>query len=264
MVDLHCHLIPGVDDGPPTEADALALARALSAEGVSVVAATSHVNARYPNTAAGLSAGRSRLRDAIAREGIAIDVVGGAEIEAGLIGEIGDEDLRRIAIAGGRWLLVETPRSSHPAAMIDIVLTLRMRGFEVLIAHPERNPHVQRDPGIVAGILNAGALAQVNAGSLVGEAGRSAHAAGWRLVERGLAHLVAGDAHSTTTRPPLMAAAREALARRLDEDAAEVMTARLAGALVTGAGPAELDALRAAPLRGGSRGRGLIRRWGRR
>lgn len=264
MIDLHCHLIPGVDDGPGTREDALGLARAMSAEGVRIAAATSHVNARHPNTAAGLAEGLARLRAALDEEGVELDVVAGAEIEASSCAGFTDAQLAGLALGGGRWLLLETPYTSHPTILVDIVLGLRVRGFEVLIAHPERNPHVRGDPRTIAAVIDAGACVQVNADSLLGGGGRAVQASAWRLLEGGMAHLVAGDAHSTGSRPPLLAAARDKLAGRLGAEAGNALTEGIPAAILASADPSEIDEMRDEVVRWPSRGRRLMRRWARR
>lgn len=224
LVDLHCHLIPGVDDGPATLEDALALARAMAAQGIAVAAATSHVDARHPNTAASLGGGRGALVGALAREGIALEVVAGAEIEASLSTTLCDEELAGLTLGGGPWLVIETPQFAYPTGLDGTIATLRARGFEVVLAHPERSEHVRREPRLLEGAVRAGALAQINADSLVGDRGRARTGAAWRFIESGLGHLLASDAHSVGGRRPLLAQARRAVAERVGEEAAESLT----------------------------------------
>jgi protein-tyrosine phosphatase len=201
VIDLHCHLLPGIDDGPRSMDGALALARAQVAAGVSTVAATPHVSWDMPTDAAAIDVGLADLRAALADEGIPLEVVRGAEIDVHQAEELNDEELSALALGGGRWLLLEAPL--RPGVALErAALDLLDRGHRVLLAHPERSPLLQRDPALLRRLARAGALTQVTAGSLLGRFGRTVQRFTDELLELGLVHTIASDAHDAIRRPP--------------------------------------------------------------
>jgi len=210
MVDLHCHVLPGIDDGPPDMAAALALARAQVAAGVTTVAATSHVDWRSGNRAATLAAGMGPLRAALAEAAIPLEVVSGGEVGLTLAPDLGDDELTTLRLGGGPWLLLEAPLSPSTTGFERIVRHVQGRGHAILLAHPERCPAVHRDPAVVEGLVRDGVLVQVTAGAFDGVYGDRVRQVALDLVARGLVHVVASDAHSADRRPPGL---REPLAR---------------------------------------------------
>jgi protein-tyrosine phosphatase len=202
VIDLHCHLLPGIDDGPPTMAAAMDLARAQVAAGVDTVVATPHVSWEYPNTADVIERGVEEVRDALASEGIPLRVESGAEIAITTAMELPDEELRRMTIAHESWLLLEAPLSGHAPGFNDLLLRVQGRGFRVLLAHPERCPEIHRNPDLLEQLVDAGVRAQVTSTSLVGVFGRRARHVAFDLLARGLAHNVSSDAHDANRRPP--------------------------------------------------------------
>jgi protein-tyrosine phosphatase len=247
-VDLHAHVLPAVDDGPGSIADALALLSSMSTGGTATVAATSHVSEAYPNSAPMLDAARRELVDAVTADGLPISVVGGAEIELGMAMTLPDAELRALTINGTRWLLVEAPHARHPAGLPAMTADLRKRGFEVIIGHPERNPTLQRDPSVLREAVEAGAIAQVTGASIRGAIGAASQRAGHRFLEEGLAHLVASDAHDITARPGDMAETADVLAPRYGHTVAEALAQVVPAAILDGA-PADVARRMVGPLR---------------
>ncbi len=203
MIDLHCHVLPGIDDGPPTMADSLDLARAHVASGTSTVVATSHVSWDHPaNGVANLPGLVGELRDALVAAEIPLDVRVGAEVALTRVGEMEDEELRALTLGGGPWLLVECPFTPSPAGF-DIVLgELERRGHSLLIAHPERCPAFLADIDLLVSFTRRGMLTSVTAGALVGQFGRDPQRFAHELLRRGICHSVASDAHDLDRRPP--------------------------------------------------------------
>jgi len=208
MIDLHCHLLPGIDDGPPDIAAALSLAEAQLRAGVRTVAATPHVTPRFRTDAARVDEGVAGLREALRRARSPLTVVCGAEIDAIVAFDLPDEELSRLTLGGAGWLLLETPLVGV-VPLEEIVASLQARGFSIVLAHPERSPQLQRDPASVARMVRAGARTQVTAAALVGAFGRVVRKTAERLVDAGLAHVIASDAHGAVTRPPGMRAPLE-------------------------------------------------------
>jgi protein-tyrosine phosphatase len=235
VIDLHCHLLPGVDDGPATVDRSVELAAALVADGVRTVAATPHVRADYPDVVpAELRERREALRQAIAAAGIDLEVVAGGELDLGRGLEASEEELRLVSLGqGGRYLLVETPYGPLSSLFEEQLFQLEVRGYGLLLAHPERNPSFQADPERLAQVVARGILLQITAGSLrLGRRSATTRLARG-LVERGLAHVLASDAHgAAVNRAPISAglrAARELAGARADSMVMDAPAAILAG-----------------------------------
>lgn len=205
VIDLHCHLLPGVDDGPGDLAAAVELARALVAEGVTTVAATSHVHPDFPNTAETLDRARAAVTKALEWEGVALEVVRGAELDLLHVARMDAAALAALQLGDGGALLVECPFAAAAPFFEDVVARLQRDGFRVLLAHPERSPAFLRDPTLLERLVAGGAMASLTGASLTGRFGRTARRyCDWAL-ERDLVHDVASDAHNTAGRPPAIA-----------------------------------------------------------
>jgi protein-tyrosine phosphatase len=206
VIDLHCHVLPGIDDGPQTMADSLALARAVSASGVRTLLATPHVSWRYPNRAEAIAQLTEQLRRLLAEEGSALELVAGAEVAMTQLAEIEPSELSRLCIAQTSWLLLEPPFTVVAGAIEEVVQDLQDRGHRILIAHPERCPAFHRDPRLLGSLVRGGALTSVTAGSLVGRFGGVPRRFALKLVDEGMVHNVASDAHDLDARAPGLAA----------------------------------------------------------
>ncbi len=206
MIDLHCHVLPGIDDGPDTIDASIALVRAAIAAGARTIVATPHVSQRYPNDATTIAAAVHELNERLDAEGIDLDVRAGAEVALTSALEMSDESLARLTLGGGSWLLVEPPYAPGATGVDALLLEIARRGYGVLVAHPERCPAFRADRAALESIVRAGALTSVSAGSLVGRFGGEARRFARTLIRDGLVHNVASDAHDCTRRPPGVAA----------------------------------------------------------
>jgi len=202
MIDLHNHLLPGLDDGPQDIAAALEMARAAVAAGVAVMACTPHVAEKYPNRSPEILVAVARMRDAIQAAGIALEIVSGAEISTEVIHRLDDDELRSLSLNESGWLLVEAPFAGWPTRLPKLITDLEIRGFRVLIAHPERAQAIQHNPDRLRDLVGRGALAQSNASSFVGNHGRLVTQTAEILLRNELVHVLASDAHSAIWRPP--------------------------------------------------------------
>jgi protein-tyrosine phosphatase len=233
VIDLHSHILPGLDDGAQTLDEALAIARAAVAEGVTVIAATPHVRSDYPTTAAQMRAALDDLRAALGREGIELDVRPGGEVDYVELMRLELDELRPFALVGNpRYLLVETPYHGWPLGFADTVVRLAANGITAVIAHPERNADVQREPEHVAELVRSGALVQVTAASVDGRLGRSSRDCASRLLRERLVHVLASDAHTANVREVGLSRACAALA---DPPLARWLTVEAPGAIVADA-----------------------------
>ena len=215
-VDLHLHLLPGVDDGAPDEAAAVAHAASMVADGVHVATVTPHVGSpQFPVDLWSIGERCAALQRTLDREGLALRLLPGGEIHPAAAGDLTVAELDAIAQGprGARWVLAEVPFAGIDAAYVDALEAIRGRGFGIVIAHPERAAGVL-DGGLarLRPALAAGAVLQVNACSLMGRHGPEAQRAARRLVRTRLAYLIASDGHPGTRGHPLAAGVPAALA----------------------------------------------------
>jgi protein-tyrosine phosphatase len=236
VIDLHIHILPGLDDGPASEDAALAMARAAVGLGTRAVATTAHVDAGFGLRAADIAAAREALAARLRAEGIRLNLLAGGEIAAERLPLLDDEALSPLTLGGGGTLLLECPFAPVGAAMEPMVDDLRRRGFGVLLAHPERSPSFQRDPGRLARLVDLGASAQVTAGSLAGLFGSLVTSTACTMLEAGLVHVIASDAHDTLRRTPDLRVCAEDLTQRYGdvEDQLAWMTEAAPAAILDG------------------------------
>ncbi len=216
-VDVHCHCLPGLDDGPATVTEAIALCQTLVDDGITTVFATPHQLGRYDgaNSASRIRQAVAALAVTLSEHGLPLTVLCGADarlderlialIESGQVLTLGDSR---------RYQLLELPHEVY-VNPLRILVDLKDRGMRAIITHPERHFHVQRDPRCVLPWLEQGAVLQLTAGSLLGDFGPLAQRIAWGLLKSGWAAVVATDAHNPELRPPRMSAAIAAIASRI-------------------------------------------------
>lgn len=231
MIDLHCHVLPGIDDGPETIEDSLALARASAARGTQVIVATPHVSWHYQNEAATIARLTEELNERLRHEQIALEVRTGAEIAMTRVSEIPPEEVELLRLGGGPWVLLEPPFSPIVTGLDQVVGSLQYADHRVLLAHPERCPAFQRNPETVEALVRGGALTSITAGSLTGRFGSTVSRFTRHLVEKRLVHNVASDAHDTIKRPPGMV---EELAEAGLEQLTDWLTREVPAAILAG------------------------------
>jgi protein-tyrosine phosphatase len=198
-VDLHLHLLPGVDDGAQDEREALTYAQRLAAEGVREVTVTPHISPYWPLDVASIPARMAALQRAIDERDLGVQLHAGGEIHPLRAPTLTDDELELLAVgpAGSRWLLLEAPFDGVDEQFIAVCERLRSRGYGLLIAHPERAAGLLENGGfeLLRRQLAAGALLQVNVCSLLGDHGLRVQETAVRLLRSGLAYVIASDAH---------------------------------------------------------------------
>lgn len=230
MIDLHSHVLPGLDDGAATLVESLAIARAAVADGVTVLAATPHVRDDYPTRAETMLELLAEVHVAIALEGIPLRLVGGGEVALELVSRLSFDELRRFGLAGNPgYLLVESPASGWVPEVGRLLAELRRNGITPVLAHPERNDAVQGRPELLAPLVEEGVLVQVTAAAIDGRFGERARATARALVRLRLAHVLASDAHGGGVRQIGLSAAAAALG---DADLARWLTEGVPGAIL--------------------------------
>lgn len=227
MIDLHCHFLPGIDDGPETLPEALDLARAAVADGITHAVLTSHVHPeRYPNQRHSLELAVAEFSAQLADANIPLKVrVGGeARLCPELIDLVASNQVPFLGeVDGYRILLLEFPPQMIPVGSIRFVGNLLKLKIRPLIAHPERNKAIMVNTEKVRPFTEAGCWLQLTAGSLVGRFGMPAQQAAFKLIDEGWNCLAASDAHNLQNRPPLLSEGRAALRKRYGEVAAQAM-----------------------------------------
>jgi protein-tyrosine phosphatase len=198
-IDLHLHLLPGVDDGSPDEATALEHAARMVADGVDEATVTPHVGAAcFPLDPLTIPDRTRELQEALDRHGIPLTIYPGGEIHPEAAADLGEAELDAIAHGprGARWVLAEVPFAGIDERFLDGLRAIRGRGFGTVIAHPERaDGLLDHGLALLRAELAAGAVLQVNVCSLLGRHGDAAQDAGRRLVRNGLAYVLASDGH---------------------------------------------------------------------
>jgi len=249
VIDLHSHLLPGIDDGVRTIAESLDLLRAAHEDGIARIAATPHVREDYPTSPAEMELRLAEVCGAAREAAIPVEVLPGGELDLEFAARLDDADLRRFGL-GGRpsLLLLEFPYLGWPLQLADLVFDLQLRGFRIVLAHPERNVDVQHEPERLRPLVDSGVVVQLTAASLDGRLGGAPRTAAKRLIDSRLAHLLASDAHAPDVRSVGLSRAREAAG---DDAVARWLTEDVPAALLAG------DAL---PERPESPRRGLLRR----
>lgn len=204
FVDLHTHLVPGVDDGAQSLEDSLRMLNRAFSNGTTVLAATPHV---YPgvqkdNEIETLLQARDQWVEWAGRECPQVRVMAGAEIHCThALSDTLARFKRRLSLNAGDYFLLEFPFDMLFPGLDELLFILQGDGWIPVIAHPERNAVIQRNPEVLSRLVRAGALTQVNAGSLMGWFGEAARQSAVRLLRSNLVHVVASDAHWPDERP---------------------------------------------------------------
>ena len=219
FVDVHAHVVAGIDDGPADDGETDALLDALAAQGATTVVTTPHVDARFAARPDEVAARVRALRE---RRPGAPGVLAGAEVHPGRLDDVLEAGVERFTLGGGGTLLVEAA-TDVPATVLEHCLRrLEHAGVRTLFAHAERSRALAHDDGLARDLVARGARLQVNARSLCAGAGDRGKFA-WKLVDDGLVSVVASDAHALGLRPPRLADAADEIAKRLGEDAVHTL-----------------------------------------
>jgi protein-tyrosine phosphatase len=231
VIDLHSHVLAGIDDGPRTLDGSLALARAAAAAGTRTLVATPHVSRHYPNDAETIALRVAELEASVSAEGLDLEIRRGAEIAMSRVADLPAGELDRLRLGDGPWLMIEPSFTQPIDALEAIVGNLHDRGHRVLLAHPERCMAFHRDPFTLAGLVRGGALTSITAASLVGGFGEHVRRFALRLAQDGLMHNVASDTHDPLRRPPSIAAELQRAGLR---DLSEWLTESVPAAILSG------------------------------
>jgi protein-tyrosine phosphatase len=232
MIDIHCHILPEVDDGPPTWEMALEMCKMAAADGIEHIVATPHANDRYAYDRVYLSGLRDHLQDLVGekpRLGLGCDFHMSYEnVQDAMINPA------RYLIEGGQYLLVELSNFSIPPQIDESYTRMRQIGITPIITHPERNPILQRTRQRVLEWVDLGCAVQVTASALTGRWGKAAMEMAEWLLKCEAVHVLASDAHNLKSRPPNLSQARKTVEDLRGPDVATALVEDNPKAVITG------------------------------
>jgi len=235
MIDLHCHILPGLDDGSPDLASSLEMARVALADGIETIVATPHCFVDAGPTPDQIRTATRQLQAALADGDLPLTVLPGAEVRAHpqLAEMVSRGEVMTVA-DGGDYLLIEPPFIGIPNYLEQLCFELQIAGITPILAHPERVDLVRSQPELCERLVERGCLIQVNAPSLHGQYGRVIRRIAADLIRRELVHIVASDAHNATSRAPVLSKARRAVVQAAGEDAFRDMTELVPSKIIGG------------------------------
>ncbi len=252
MIDLHSHILPGIDDGSKNLEMSLAMARMAVDDGIKVMACTPHIYpGLYMNDAAGIAAARDALQASLDEHGIPLKLTTGADVHLvpGLLDRLRAGTVP--CLHNTRYLLLEPSHHVAPPRFAESVFQLVAAGYVPVITHPERLTWVEDHFQVFVDLTKQGAWMQITAGALTGAFGPRAKYWGERFLGEGLTHILATDAHSTGRRAPLLSQARAIAERMLGPEEALLLVEGRQTALMNDASPANVPPL---PARKASKG----------
>ena len=221
MIDLHSHILPGIDDGAPDLETALAMARVAVADGIQIMACTPHIMpGYYDNTGPDIRERVVALQAELTRAEIPLELTTGTDVH--LVPDLvtGLQSGHLLTLANGRYFLFEPPHNVAPPRMADQVFDVMAVGYHPVITHPERLRWIDDHYDLMIQMVGVGAWMQITAGSVTGRFGKRAQYWAERMLDEGLVHILATDAHNLRARSPVLSEAVEAVSRRLGEQAA--------------------------------------------
>lgn len=219
MIDIHTHILPGIDDGPATWDESLTLVRQGIEDGIDGFVATSHVLDRLDTACETRYRGIfDRLREKIGQENLPVALWPGTELHCQA--EFDAASPLATFNGNGAYMLIELPLGSIPANTGDLLFSLSLKGIVPILAHPERNREIQMNSRIVWEYVRRGVLLQVNAGSVTGRFGRQAQRCAQLLLKHDLVSFIASDCHHAAARPMILSSAYRVIEKKYGTDRA--------------------------------------------
>ncbi|HIJ57209.1 MAG TPA: protein-tyrosine phosphatase [Deltaproteobacteria bacterium] len=220
MIDIHCHILPGLDDGPLDIAESISMAKQAVADGIHTLVATPHtLNDKYLNPHSRINKAIEQFQSVLSEEQLGLKICPGSDVHvcSGLTEKVMEGEVYTI---NNRMhhLLVEFPVHAIPEGSRDELFKLRLNGITPIITHPERNLIFQYNMDVLHDLINMGCLIQVTAMSITGDFGREAMESVHKMLQLRLAHIIASDAHSSDRRPPILSHAVEVAATILQNE----------------------------------------------
>jgi protein-tyrosine phosphatase len=222
VIDLHCHILPGIDDGAPDLSVSLDMARAFVADGVTHVACTPHIlPGLYHNSGPQIRRAVQQLQHNLDAQGVALQLVVGADNHVVPDFVAGLRSGHLVSLADTRYVLVEPPHHVPPPRLEELFFSILAAGYVPILTHPERLSWIKSHYGAIERLAHAGVWMQVTAGSLSGAFGGNAQYWAERMLDEGRVRILATDAHDTRRRPPNLSEGRDLAAARVGASEAE-------------------------------------------
>lgn len=224
MIDIHHHLLPGLDDGATDLDTSVAMARIAVDDGITHIVCTPHANNQYTYDPDVIDRKLASLQQRLGQEGVALTLGRGCDFHLTYENiQQAKSDRARFSINGLGYLLIEVADYGLPQGLTETFYQLQIAGLTPILTHPERNPTLQADMERMVSWLRGGVLVQVTAGSVLGQMGKAAQKMAHRLLEQRWVHFLATDAHNTTSRAPRMREAFDLVASRYDPEYAHLL-----------------------------------------
>lgn len=260
MIDLHCHMLPGIDDGAPDLETALQMARVAVADGIKLTACTPHIfPGLYENTGPQIRQAVAALQQELDDAGINLVLTTGADVQLCPDLVAGLRSGRILPLGASRYFLFEPPHHTAPPRIEDQVFAAMAAGYHPIITHPERLHWIESHYETMKRMAHAGAWMQLTSGSVTGRFGKRPQYWSERMLDEGLVHILATDAHNLRNRAPLLSPARDAVAARLGDQAAIDMVVTRPRAVLEDVAPSRLPDAVGAPKQAAT-GLGFLRR----
>lgn len=235
MIDLHAHILPGLDDGAGDLEETLDMCRIARDDGITTIVATPHSGNGYENDRLVVLSAVQQLRACLMELNIPLEILPGADIylRHDLIDLLRDGMVMTMN-DNSRYVLVEFPHHIMPPNYIDWLFEMKLKGITPIFTHPERNTAIQKNINHVRQWVDRGGLVQVTAMSLTGDFGPEAARCARQLIRNRLVHAIASDAHSKSRRPPVLSGAVRAAKRMVDADYVEKLVNQFPAAIIAG------------------------------
>lgn len=221
MIDLHCHILPGLDDGAANLAMSIDMARMAADDGITMLACTPHISPGvYENSGTKIQAAVEVFGKILAQHGISLELAAGADVHIvpDLVARLQSGEAARLG--NSRYFLFEPPHDVLPPKIDSFLFSVLAEGFTPILTHPERLSWIEQHFPLIRRVAASGVLIQLTAGSITGQFGKRARYWSDRMIDEGMVDIVASDAHDTTARPPVLSKARDRVARHWGEETA--------------------------------------------
>ena len=245
MIDLHSHILPGIDDGAKDLSVSLQMARMFVEDGVTILACTPHIlPGVYHNSGPGIRAAVAQLQLVLQDHGIPLQLVTGADNH--IVGDFvhGLRSGHLLSLADSRYVLVEPPHHVAPPRIEEFFFNILVDGYVPILTHPERLTWIKQHYSVMEKLAQSGVWMQITAGSLAGSFSRDARYWAERMLDEGLVHILATDAHDTQRRPPRLSDGYQIAEKRVGQHEAEHLVLTRPRGIVLNQSPAELPAPR--------------------
>lgn len=199
MIDIHCHILHNIDDGPEDIQESIKMAKIAYLDGITEIVATPHIkDALIPSEI--IKDRIDKLQKLLLIENVPVKIISGADVSS----SISPSYLQNYTINGSKYILFEFPHTHLPVNAKGLIFNANLKGLHPIITHPERNPSVIKNPDLIAELADSNAYIQITAGSLSGDFGSEVKQCAINLLKMGIVHFIATDAHSISWRKPIL------------------------------------------------------------